>query len=66
MFVAEGFNAFQLHDDFIFDNDVAQVFTDTLTLIHDWKSYLGLSVEADRCQFLEERPLVDLLKESGP
>ena len=59
------FHPFQLDHQHVFDEQIGKVLSARVTLVGDCKRSLGGSPEAAKTEFCKQRPLVDLLEESG-
>ena len=59
------FHTFQLDHQHVFDEQIGKVISDRVTLVGDCKRSFGGSPKAAKTGFCKQRPLVDLLKESG-
>ena len=51
MLAGKAIHAFQFHNEFGFDDDVSQVFTDAVAFVANWKADLSLRVRAPQGEF---------------
>jgi accessory colonization factor AcfC len=66
MLAGKAVHAFQFNSQDAIDKDVDIIFADAMALIHDLQRNFDRRRNSPKHQFLHQRALVDLLKESSP